>query len=118
MEYLIAYGFIAEEITERCELEASYTTTRNIQITLSARVNADSEFCSDASERLAAAINDPSSASDDPQIVQVPEVLQFASAAVANLDASFESGRLNGSPVLAALSYFTLLLVAMTIVFL
>lgn len=115
VEELVDYGFIEEEITERCQLEASLTTTRNIQLTLSAVTDEDSDFCSDASERLAAAINDPSSISGDSQFVQVPEVLQFASAAIAGMNDGASSGTLNGAPALVNLSYLTsLLLIAIT----
>ena len=119
VEILVDSGFIDEEVTERCELEGSFTMTRNIQLTLSARLDEDSDFCNDASKRIAAAINDPSSVSDDPQFAQIPEVLQFASAAVAapNVAAIVDEtdDSMNGAPLLTALSYLILLLVALTI---
>ena len=123
-EVLINSGFINAEVTERCELEVSLTRTGNIQISLSARNDVDSAFCNNASERLASAINDPSSVSGDPQFAQVPEILQFASAAVAAPNAAAistnevtdtESG-FNGAPFVKALSYFTLLLLVVTTV--
>ena len=119
IEVLVDSGFIEEEETERCELEASLTKTGNIQITLSARDDADSEFCNNASKRLAAAINDPSSVSDISLFAQIPEVLQFASAAViapnevaAIVDQVDINVGVNGAPVFTALSYVTILLLA------
>ena len=114
IEVLVDSGFIDDEIVERCELEGTFTVTRNIQISLSARMDRDSDFCNDASERLAAAINNPSSISDDPRFAQVPEVLQFASAAVAAPNtistASLEGG--NGAQPFASLSFVVLMLLA------
>ena len=124
IEVLVDSDFIDDEITEKCELEASLTMTGNIQITLSARTDdddgADARFCNAASETIAATINDLSLV---PQSAQVPEVLQFASAALAapntattdvvkdvvTVDSGVNEG-VNGAPVLKALSYFTVLL--------
>ena len=102
IEILVHAGFIDEEITERCQLDVSFTVTRNVQISLSAKIDADSEFCHSASEEIANSINNPSSA-------QVPEILQFSSAAVAapNL---IDEGMMNGIPTLVASSFFTLLI--------
>ena len=108
IEILVDSGIISDEVTERCQLEATLTTTRNIQITLSAQDGEDPSFCSQASERLAAAINDPSSVSEESLFVQVPEVLQFASAAIA---ATNELTSNNGAPLLNTLSYLVLMLV-------
>ena len=114
-------GFVSDEITDRCELEATLTTTRNVQITLSSEE--DSAFCNKAGERLAAAINDPSSVSGDPLSVQIPEVLQFASAAVT---ASYQqpsaivdnkagnNGSVNAASVLKRLPYVAIVLLAIT----
>ena len=117
-EVLVDSGFINSEITDRCELELSLTRTGNIQITLSAEDDEDSAFCNEASERLAAAINDPSSVSNDPRFAQIPEILQFASAAVTAPNAAaitavtedVTESRFNGAPLVKALSYLTLLL--------
>ena len=126
IELLVDSDFISDEITERCELEGSLTVSGNIQITLTARSDdeADVEFCNAASEKIAAAINDLSLV---PQSAQVPEVLQFASAALAapntattvvantipEVVGSANPGvnpGVNGAPVLKVLSYLTLLL--------
>lgn len=114
---LLQSGFISEEVTERCELEAELTNTGNIQITLSARVEEDSAFCNNASERLAASINDPSSVrSDDSQFVSIPELLQFASAAVTaeNIAVAISvdevvNTSVNGGVALTSLSFLMLL---------
>ena len=106
IEILVESGFISDEVTDRCELEATLTTTRNFQITLSANNNDDAAYCSATADSLAKAINDPSSISDDSLFVQVPEVLQFASAAIT---ASNELSD-NGAPVFKALSYLTIVL--------
>ena len=124
-EILVDSGFINDETTERCELELSLTRTGNIQITLSAEDEEGAAFCNEASERLAAAINDPSSVSADPRFAQIPEILQFASAAVTAPNAAAitmvtEEGtesRFNGAPSVKALSYLTLLLlIAATVI--
>ena len=116
IEILVDSGFIDDEVTDRCELEGSLTTSRNIQITLSAEDDEDTKFCNDASQEIAAAINDLSSVS---ATTRIPEVLQFASAAVAapNIAAAAivverENSGMNGAPILTALrsSYFALLL--------
>ena len=122
IELLVDSNFISDEITEKCELEASLTVSGNIQITLSARSDDqdDTKFCNAASELIAAAINDLSSV---PQSAQVPEVLQFASAALAapntattdvvdvvNEVVDNVNQGVNGAPVVKALSYLTLLL--------
>ena len=104
IEALVESGFISDEVIDRCGLEATLTTTRNIQITLSAQNNDDAAFCIGAGDDLADFINNPSSVSDNSQFVQVPEVLQFASAAIT---ASIELSD-NGAPVLQALSYLTM----------
>ncbi len=129
IELLVDSDFISGAITERCELEASLTVSGNIQLTLSPRSNDDNaEFCNAASKLIAAAINDLSMV---PQSVQVPEVLQFASAALAapntattdGIDAVSEvvddvNQGVNGAPVLKALPYLTLLvLVALVFAF-
>ena len=122
IELLVDSDFISDEITEKCELEASLTVSGNIQITLSARSDDedDTKFCNAASELKAAAVNDLSLV---PQSAQVPEVLQFASAALAapntattdivdviNEVVDNVNQGVNGTPVLKALSYLTLLL--------
>ena len=122
IELLVDSDFISDETTEKCELEASLTVSGNIQITLSARSDDedDTKFCNAASELIAAAINDLSSV---PQSAQVPEVLQFASAALAapntattdvvdvvNEVVDNVNQGVNGAPVVKALSYLTLLL--------
>ena len=104
IEVLVDAGFIDEEITERCQLDASFTVTRNVQISLSAKTDADSEFCHSASEEIVDNINNPSSA----QLTQVPEMLQFASAAIAAPNLIDEG--MNGAPTLVASSFFTLLI--------
>ena len=116
---LVDYGFITDEVTQRCDLEGYMTKTKNIEITLSAKTDEDSEFCFEASESITAAINNPSTSNPGgPQLMQVPEVLQFASAAVAapnevkSAALVDESSNVNGATVLAAMSYFTLLLLA------
>ena len=121
-ELLVDSGFISDDITERCELEASLTVSGNIQLVLSPRSDDedDAEFCNAASERIAATINNLSLV---PQSAQVPEVLQFASAALAAPNTATTDATntvpevvnnvnqgVNGTPVLKALSYFTLLL--------
>lgn len=78
-EILAESGFIKKTISERCEVESTLTRSGDVQLSLSAKVVEDSNFCNDASKRIAAAINDPSSVSDSLK----PEVLQFATAAVA-----------------------------------
>ena len=109
IEALVDAGFIDEEITKRCELDASFTVTRNIQVSLSAKTDDDSEFCHSASEEIVNSINNPSST----QLTQVPEMLQFASAAVAAPNLLEER---NGAPVLTASIFFTLLLLIAFIV--
>ena len=104
IEVLIDAGFIDEEITERCELDASFTVTRNIQVSLSAKTGDDSEFCHSASKEIVSSVNNPSST----QLAGIPEVLQFASAAVAA--PNLAAGEMNGAPILAASSFFTLLI--------
>lgn len=124
VDILLESGFIEEKVTAMCQLETSLTKTGSIQIVLSARVNEESALCSDASERLATAINDPSSISSRSRFTQVLELLQFASAAaVAAPNAAAVTGNevdkaldvgINGaigSPQ-AVLSCFTVLLVA------
>jgi hypothetical protein len=119
IELLVDSDFISDDITERCELEASLTVSGNIQLTLSPTGSDDDEFCNAASKLIAAAINDLSMV---PQSVQVPEVLQFASAALAAPNTATTDGidavsevvdnvnGVNGAPVLKALPYLTLLL--------
>ena len=104
IEVLVDAGFIDEEITERCELDASFTVTGNVQVSLSAKTDADSEFCHSASEEIVNSINNPSSA----QLTRVPEILQFASAAVAAPNLIDE--QMNGATTLMASSFFTLLI--------
>lgn len=116
IELLVDSDFISDDITEKCELEASLTVSGNIQLALSSRSNDDdAEFCNAASELIAAAINDLSMV---PQSVQVPEVLQFASAALAAPNTASEivnevidnvNQSVNVAPVFKALSYLTLL---------
>ena len=127
IELLVDSDFISDEITEKCELEGSLTVSGNIQLTLSARSDDDdgnAEYCNAASKLIAAAINDLSLV---PQAAQVPEVLQFASAALAAPNTvtpdvidtvdNVNQG-VNGAPVLKALSYITLLLlIALSLVF-
>ena len=131
IELLVDSDFVSDEITEKCELEASLTVSGNIQIVLSARSDDDDDgkFCNAASEFIATAINDLSLV---PQSAHVPEVLQFASAALAApintattnvVDVVSEvvdnvNQGVNGTPVLKALSYLTLLLlIALSFVF-
>ena len=125
IEALVESDFISDEVTDRCELEATLTTTRNIQITLSAEDDNDVTFCNEASEKIAAAINDPSSVTGDPLSVQVPEVLQFASAAVS---ASYQPSTIsateggssrsaNGSAILKGFSSLALAVFAITTLF-
>lgn len=119
---LVDSGFISEEIVDRCDVEASLTATRNIQITLSADDDDDSAFCNRASERLAAAINDLSSITEDSDFIQVPEILQFASAAVAaqkttvsgvvDVVNKVNNGAMNGASPTMFLFGFTLLVLA------
>ena len=104
IEALVDAGFIDEEITERCELDASFTVTRNVQVSLSAKTDDDSEFCHSASEEIVNSINNPSSI----QLTQYPEMLQFASAAVAA--PNLVEGGTNGAPVLTTSPFFTLLI--------
>ena len=78
-EILAESGFIKKTISERCEVESTLTRSGDVQLSLSAKAVEDSNFCNDASKRIAAAVNDPSSVSDSLK----PEVLQFATAAVA-----------------------------------
>ena len=113
---LVDYGFIPEEVTENCEVEAALTATRDIQLTFSAIADEDSDICSDASDTLAAVINDPSAITGDMQIAQVPEVIQFAGAAVvapniAAISDDSEINQNNGTPVLMGLSCITHLFV-------
>ena len=118
IEALVDAGFIDQEVTERCDLEASFTVTGNVQVSLSAKTEDDSEFCHLASEQIANEINNLSTTSstqtDASQVAQVPELLQFASAAVAapNL---LEERIPNGAPVLAVFSSYTLLLLVVLI---
>lgn len=77
-DILVESGFIKKSINERCDLEGTLTKSGDIQLLLSAKVVEDSKFCNDASKRIAAAINDQSSAFDSSK----PELLQFAAAAV------------------------------------
>lgn len=116
VETLVDSGFIDEEVTDRCELEGSLTTSRNIQITLSAEDDEDTKFCNNASQEIAAAINNLSSVS---AATRIPEVLQFASAAVAAPNTATaaivverENSGVNGALILTALpsTYFALLL--------
>ena len=124
LEILIESGFIDEEIIERCEVEGMLTRTRNIQLSLSVRVDGDSEFCNDASARLAAAINNPSSVSDDPRFAQIPEILQFASAAVAAPNSNAVTivnevdGGMNGAPAITASSFLSLFTILVTLIYL
>ena len=104
IEALVDAGFIGEEITERCELDASFTVTRTVQVSLSAKTDGDSEFCHSASEEIVESINNPSSV----QLTRTPEMLQFASAAVAA--PNLIDGGANGARALAASSFFALLL--------
>ena len=113
---LVDYGFIPEEVTENCEVEAALTATGDIQLAFSAIADEDSDICSDASDTLAAVINDPSAITGDMQIAQVPEVIQFAGAAVvapniAAISDGSEINQNNGTPVLMGLSCITLLFV-------
>ena len=103
-EALVDAGFIDEEITERCELDASFTVTKNVQVSLSAKTNDDSEFCHSASEEIVNSINNPSST----QLTQFPEMIQFASAAVAA--PNLIEGGINGAPILTTSPFFTLLI--------
>ena len=119
IELLVDSDFISDDIMEKCELEASLTVSGNIQLTLSVRSDDDDDdakFCNAASELIAASINDLSLV---PQSVQVPEVLQFASAALAAPTTATEvvievvdnvNEGVNGAPVFKALPYLTLLL--------
>ena len=121
IEALIDSNFIGDDITDKCDLEASLTVSGNIQIALSVRSqdDDDAKFCNAASELIAAAINDPTLA---PQSAQVPEVLQFASAALAapNMATTEVINEVpvvddvnqgaNGAPVFKALSYLAMLL--------
>lgn len=122
LETLIESGFIDKEINERCEVEGTLTRTGNIQLSLSVRVRGYSEFCNDASRRLAAAINDPSSVSDNPHFAQIPEVLQFASAAVAAPNSNaltivdeMDVGINGASTIIASSSFLSLIIVLITI---
>ena len=101
LEILVESGFIDQEITERCELEGTLTRSANIQVSLSAKTVENSKFCNEASERLAAAINNPSSRPK-------PEVLQFASAAVAAPTATAIRGEVSGSTQATLSPYFVL----------
>ena len=105
IEVLVDAGFIDEEITERCELDVSFTVTRNIQVSLSARTDADSRFCHSASEDIVNSINSPSS--------QFPEIFQFASAAVAAPNLLEAEGEMNGAPPLTTSFFLTLQLLAL-----
>ena len=120
IELLVDSDFISDDIMEKCELEASLTVSGNIQLTLSVRSDDDDDddakFCNAASELIAAAINDLSLV---PQSVQVPEVLQFASAALTAPTTATEvvievvdnvNEGVNGAPAFKALPYLTLLL--------
>ena len=115
MELLVDSDFIGDDITDNCDVEASLTTTGNIQIALTATPDDDDDdddddqFCNAASEIIAATINDLSLV---PQSAQVPEVLQFASAALAapNTVTKDVIDGVNAAPAFNALSYFTLLL--------
>ena len=109
IEVLVDAGFIDEEITERCELDVSFTVTRNIQVSLSARTDADSRFCHSASEDIVNSINSPSSS----QLTQFPEMLQFTSAAVAAPNLLEAEGEMNGAPPLTTSFFLTLQLLAL-----
>jgi hypothetical protein len=106
IEALVDASFIDEEITERCQLDASFTVTRNIQLSLSAKTDTDSEFCHTASEEIVNSINNPSSA----QLTRVPEMLQFASAAIAA--PNLIDGEMNGAITLTASFFSPLILFA------
>ncbi len=105
IETLVRDGFIPAEVTARCELEAQVTSTGIIEISLSARdEDADSEFCNLQSQQVADAIDSPT--------VAIPDVLQFAGAAVAaptQQQISGGEGEEDGAPPLVVLSSLTLL---------
>ena len=101
---LVESGFIAEEITDRCLLEPSFTDNGDLEIGLSARdPDTDADFCFEQSEILAGQLNDPSQVPNAP-----PEILQFASAATSAPVIVVDDGFSN-APELAASSFILLI---------
>ena len=76
---LVESEIIPTEVTERCSIEFSINA-RNLQIILTARTDADQEFCSETSVAIADII-------DHPEMLQtyVPDSFQFATAAVSGV---------------------------------
>ncbi|WP_156416077.1 hypothetical protein [Nitrosopumilus sp. Nsub] len=95
---LVESGFISDETTNRCELDVSFTSSENLQITLEARTPDDEMFCGEESDRIARWINNPNIAAD----VLPPQVLQFASAAVSGEAIVQEVIGFSGAPALVS----------------
>ena len=103
---LVEQGVIPAEVIERCELSISDTDSGNIEVVLSARRaddEADQVFCHDAIKSMVDYINDPGEGTI------LPEVLQFASSAVAAPSLNADGG---APPTVVAMSSLLLLLVA------
>ena len=76
-EHLVESDVLSRDATIRCEVEFTIVN-RNIQLILSAKTSGDEEFCQDEGIRIAAVLNNPKA-----HVIFLPEVMQFASAAVA-----------------------------------
>ena len=94
LEILVESGFIRKESTDRCELEAQFTNVGDFEISLSAHdEDTDAQFCHAQCGILVDVINSPPTG----EAAAVPEVLQFANAAVSaplveEADAGSEDG--------------------------
>ena len=95
---LVESGFIPDDLTSRCELDVSFTSSKNLQITLEALTPDDEMFCGEESDRIARWINNPDITAD----VLPPQVLQFASAAVSGEAIVQEVIGYSGTPALVS----------------
>lgn len=76
-ELLVESDIFSSETTERCDVEFTMAK-RNLQMILSAKTPGDEEFCSSESVRIATVLDNPKQF-----ITFLPDVMQFASAAIA-----------------------------------
>ena len=112
-EHLVESDVFSRDATIRCNVEFTIVN-RNIQLMLSAKTSGDEEFCRDEGIRIAEVLNNPKA-----HVIFLPDVMQFASAAVAFVPQVTQSNPDNTTAsaasiqsALAATLMFTVIIIA------
>ena len=86
MEKLVRNNVVPRNVSNHCEIQASITASKNIEIALSARNRTHAQYCHEQGQELANRINrnmTRSMGNDDDESVEIelPPELEFAAAA-------------------------------------